>query len=1232
MLKSSKLLLVLLQCCSLLTYGQRNRIPFEHIGTHEGLSQSNILSIIQDSRGFMWFGSWDGLNKYDGYKMTVYKNNPADINSLSNNYINSISENKNGNLWIATANGLNYFDRNTELFIRYMHQGNNSNSIRCNNINKVMVDRQGMVWVCTAEGLDRFNTVSNRFEHITIPGIEKDGPVSKAGIKNIFEDSKGNLWVSVINEGISLYNRQSRTFSHFVHDEKNNHSPGGNNINEVFEDSRHRIWLGTNGDGLDLFDERQKTFIHFKHDDNNLNSIEKNVVLAINEDAENNLWVSTENGGISIFNYTTGDFSTYQHDEIDKESISNNSIYCIYRDNKGNMWLANFAGWVDMAMHDKLLFTHYKHMMSSNSLCNNQVLSIMEDSKNQLWIGTDGGGLDIFDPKTNGFTHFRHDNKHPNSIGSNNVLCTMEDSKGNTWIGTWIGGITVMDGQKKVTGHFIHDPSNAGSLANNNAWKIFEDRDKRIWIGTYGGGLDLLNADGKSFTHYRHNPENNNSIAAENIINIYEDSEGYLWLSSESKGLDRFDKRTQQFTHFVHDDTKNSISNNYVNSVIERNDGNLWIGTMNGLNCYNKKSGQFKVFTTANGLAGDYVFGVLEDDRNNLWISTNSGISCLHLNTGRFENYGKTEGLQSDEFKQLAFCKTKSGMMYFGGINGFNQFFPGNIRKIAFDPPLVITNFTVFNKQVPIQISNSEASPLKQSITETKSITLPYSSSVFSLEFASLNYTDNAKKQYTYMLEGFDKTWNETGIARSATYTNLDPGTYIFKIRGVDNQGNLSPKITTMTVVIKPPFWLTWWFKLALCVAIAGAVAGIYRVRLSVINSQKLRLQQQVSEQTSLLKHSVTRERIARKVAERAHQAATVANAELEESEKRYSSLFYESPQPMWVYDIDSLLFSKVNKAAVKLYGFTEDELLRMRILDLSPQHEQQRMLHALSNECKQTGATQNNGRFSHITKSGELLDVEIYCNRIRINDKDYRLIIAVDITEKMRVENKITKAIIKTQEDERYEIGGELHDNVCQILASSQMSISMLNNSLPASMRTFYDQGKQSIKLALDEIRNLSHRLAPAFFDEMTLEEAFKMLTASVNTSNRYNISLYFYKSLNTEILPRDLQLNLYRIVQEQLRNIVKYSNATYISIDLMINNKNELIMQTSDDGDGFDISISRSGIGLANMKRRAELFSGSIKIDSSPGNGCSITVSIPLPDSTALNNCISANSHHLQ
>lgn len=1203
------LLVVALQYCCLFAHTQTNRIPFEHIGTKEGLSQSNILSIVQDSRGFMWFGSWDGLNKYDGYKITVYKNNPLDPASISNNYINKVSEGKDGNLWLATNGGLNFFDRRKEVFKRFTHDANNSNSICSNNLLDVICDAAGVVWIGTAEGLDRFNPATGSFEHLGT-GYDRQ---SKQGIRSIYEDRRHNIWICVVDSGICLYNSANKTFTRLVHDAHNTNTIAGNNVNVVFEDSKHRIWLGNNGRGLDMFDPMTGTFRHFKHDDNNPNSLPKDVVLSINEDTEHNLWVGTENAGLSVFNGNTGSFTHYQHDEIDKESLSNNSVYSIYRDNKGNMWLGNFAGYIDMAIRDKLVFPHFKRMMNSNSLCHNQVLSITEDRSNQIWIGTDGGGLDIFDPVTGNFTHLQHRKNDPASICGNHVLNTMEDRRGNVWIGTWIDGITVLDKHKKVVHHFKHNAADAGSLCNNNAWKIFEDSRDNIWIGTYGGGVDRLNADRKSFTHFRHNKADNNSIASNNIINIFEDSDGDLWFCTEDNGFDLLNKATNTFTHFQHHEIANSISNNNVNSIFEDSDHNLWIATMNGLNCFNKKTKVFKVLKTAQGLAGDYVFGILEDDKKRLWISTNNGISCFNRNTASFQNYDVSDGLQSREFKQLAVCKARSGMMYFGGINGFNLFLPESIHKLSFEPPLVVTGFTIFNKQVPIQLNDSIPSPLRQSITETQLVTLPYSSSVFSFEFATLNYTSNEKKQYAYILEGFDKEWNQTGTTRTATYTNLDPGKYVFKVRGLNNQGKVSSNIAAVTVIINPPFWLTWWFRLAAFAAICGGVIGIYISRIKSIEKQKKKLQQQVNEKTQQLQLSTIEERRARQEAELAHRDAMQVNKELEESEQRYSSMFHASPQPMYVFDIDTLQFLQVNKAAIDSYGYSEAEFLTMNIMDIRPEEEKTKVLKSIS-DFKEHRDRLFLGRFKHRKKSGEQMMMEIYSNIITFNKKESMLIIAIDITEKLLFENKITKAIIKTQEDERYEIGGELHDNICQLLSTSQLNISMLKHSLPQNSMPFYEQGKRYIRQALDEIRNLSHRLAPAFFDEMTLEQAFSILTESFNVGNKYNISLYFHKSLNGVTITRDLQINLYRILQEQLRNIVKYSNAAYISVDLMITNQKELVMQISDDGVGFDKASIKYGIGFSNMKRRAELFGGSLQIDSSPGNGCNITVTISL------------------
>lgn len=1210
----SFLLYIFCLCCSIESYAQRKNITFEHIGTEQGLSQSNIFSIIQDSRGFMWFGTWDGLNKYDGYKFTVYKNKPGDSTSISNNYINQIAESKNGELWVATNNGLNCFDRKKEQFKRFKNNPGNINSINSNIVYNVIEDAAGKIWIGTNMGLDKYDPLTNKFEHFLGAGTG----YGKAPIQVLFQDSHQRLWIGVLEKGLTVYDLKTKSFSKFEQSDGNSSSLSSNNINTIFEDSRHNLWFGTNGGGLDLYEAATASFKHFKHEENNPNSLAGNVVLAINEDADHNLWVSSENVGLSIFNYRQNRWTTYRHDEVDQQSISNNSIYSIYRDTKNDMWLGNFAAWIDVAMSDKLLFAHYRHTMNENSLANNQVLSITEDSKGKIWIGTDGGGLDEFDPQTNTFKHYRHQKNNPQTICGDYVLNTLEDRNGNVWVGSYNEGITVLNANRQVIKHFKHDAANINSIGSSNAWKLFQDKDGNIWIGTFGAGLDLLNPDRKTFTHYMHNDADAGSISGNNVIEIFQDADGDLWVGTESDGLNLFNKETKTFTHYQHDDNKNSISNNNINSVYEDYEHNIWIGTMNGLNMLNKKTGVFTCYNSSAGLAGDYVFGILEDDKHSLWISTNKGISKFNTITKAFENFGVSDGLQSAEYKQLAFCKTTSGMMYFGGINGFNQFRPADIKKISFEPPMVLTGFNVFNKQVPIETADVET-PLKESITEVKNIILPYSNSVFSLEFASLNYTNREKKQYAYMLEGFDKSWIEAGTATSATYTNLDPGNYVFKVRGFDNDGRLSSRVTEVEIIIKPPFWLTWWFKLAMLTTIAGAAAGFYRRRINAVKKQQQQLQQQVEAQTYQLLLSAHEEKIARQEAEKAHQAEKLANKELEASEQRYSNLFHESPQPMWVYDIETLKFVQVNKAAIAHYGYTEKEFLQMTIVDIRPEDEN--CFSILSGKiANRKDKIVFNGRFKHRIKSGELIEVEIYSNPIVLNDKEYRLIIAVDITEKILVENKITKAIIKTQEDERYEIGGELHDNVCQILASSQLSIGMLKDYLPSSVLPHYHQGKKFITMALEEIRNLSHRLAPVFFEDMPLQEAFQQLADSFNANNQYNITLYFYKSVNQDLINREIQLNLYRILQEQLRNIVKHSHATDIGIDVSINENMELVMETSDDGVGFNPGTTKTGIGLANMKRRVEVFSGTIHIDSSPGNGCNIIITIPLAETPVI------------
>jgi signal transduction histidine kinase/ligand-binding sensor domain-containing protein len=931
-----------LQGSWLFALSQNNQIGFDHIGVDAGLSQRNILCITQDSRGFMWFGSWEGLNKYDGYKITIFKNNPKDTTSISNNYVNYVAESKNGDLWIATnGGGLCRFDRNKENFKSYRHNAENTNSISNDLVNSVFEDDDGMVWIGTQTGLDRFDPVKHKFQHFVYDSHNATS-IGDSFIKYIFKDSHKALWIGTQRGGLNLFNPALNSFTRYCHDEKNEKSISNNDIYTVFEDSKKHLWVGTNGGGLNLFNPGTGSFVHFKHNEKDPASLPNNVVLALNEDIEGNVWISTENGGISFLDYPNGIVATIKSDEIDRESITNNSVYAIYKDVKNNMWIGNFAGGVDLAIRDKSRFTHYRHQMLNNSLSNNQVLSIMEDRNKNIWIATDGGGLNLFNPGTNSFTHYRHQNNYSHSIASDNVLNTMEDSKGNIWIGTWAAGITVFNPQKNTYQHFLNEPDNPNSLTGNNAWKIFEDKDHNIWVGTFGNGLDLYNPAKNAFTHYKFNPLNPDGISSDNIVNIFEDSEGLLWICTENGGISVLNKKTKKFTRFLNNSNKNSISNNSTNAVLEDGNKDIWIATMMGLNKYNKKTGLFTLYTTADGLPGDYIFGLLQDAKKNIWISTNQGISCLNPGTRVFKNYDVSDGLQSNEFKQLAYCKSKSGRMYFGGINGFNQFYPDSIQAIPFEPPLVLTNFQVFNKKVSIASTDVDVSPLLQSITETRTITIPYSNTVFSFEFATLNYTNDEKKQYAYMLEGFDKGWNEVGTSRTATYTHLDPGTYHFKVKGLNNDGAWSAKQISIQVVITPPYWLTWWFKLGVFLAVTGTVFTIYFIRVKDIKTQKEKLQHQVTEQTRQLVISAEEEHKARTAAENAHHETALANNELTIKNKELEQFAYvashDLQEPLrtttgFVELIQKQYRGRLDEKADKYLDFIADASDRMRVL-----------------------------------------------------------------------------------------------------------------------------------------------------------------------------------------------------------------------------------------------------------------------------------------------------------
>jgi signal transduction histidine kinase/ligand-binding sensor domain-containing protein/CheY-like chemotaxis protein len=853
---------------------KQHQFQFGHLGTESGLSQSNVICIFQGSRGFMWFGTREGLNKYDGYSFTVYKNDDANPNSLAHNTVQDIAEDSGGNLWIATwGGGLDMFDREKAIFIHHRPDPRDPYSIGSPYINCLFRDSDGNLWIGTeAHGLQLYDKASGHFLSF-VHDDHDPGSLGGDRVKSIVEDGQHQLWIGTDGGGLDRFDRRTRKFSHYHHDPKNGNTLASESVWKLFIDSRNQLWIGTRGEGMDLFDSGSGRFRHFKNRIGDNNSLASDVVRGFSEDEQGNLWIGTENGGLSTMNLQTFTFDNYQQDDIDKASLSSNSIYSVYRDKKGDMWIGTASAGIDFVNDDANNFIYYRHTSSPSSLSNNVVLSLFEDDEDKLWIGTDGGGLNAFDPRRGEFAHYMHNPADRNSICANYVLSICEDDDHNIWVGTWGQGLSVFDKKRNRYRHYTYNPSDPGGLSSPNVWTLFRDAEGNIWVGTYGGGLCEYDKKKDRFIHYGNDPAIPTSLSNNYINVISQDRGGTLWIGTNGSGLESLDRKTGVFSHYINVPGRNSISDNDINSIIEDWRGNLWIGTNIGLNYLDRRDGVFSNYTVKDGLPGNAIAALLLDRRGDLWVSTmNRGLSKMNPGAKTFSNFGVNNGLQSYEFKMNACTRSRSGRMYFGGIKGLSGFFPDSIKAKPFDPPLVFTGLKILNREVPISRSDTDRSPLKKDITDTRELTLSYNQSVVSFEFASLNYTLQDEKQYAYMLDGFDKGWNYIGKGRTATYTNLDPAQYHFMVKGLNNEGEWSGRILSLHLTITPPFWKTWWFRLLAFAVFLVAVFFLYRARINIIEGQKKVLERLVWERTESLAQSVREERKVSQEVEKAYQ------------------------------------------------------------------------------------------------------------------------------------------------------------------------------------------------------------------------------------------------------------------------------------------------------------------------------------------------------------------------
>lgn len=1133
---------------------------FTHITVEDGLSHNLVFAVMQDRRGFMWFGTQDGLNRYDGYTLTAYRHRRSAPDSLADNPIYALLEDSTGTIWVGTPRGLDSFAGDADHFTHYPAISEQVSSLH--------EDRSGVLWIGTSgSGLYRFDRENGEFrQYRHDPGNASS--LSSDQITAIHEDGQGTLWVGTAGGGLNALDLTTGVATHYVHSREDPGSLSYDWVTAIGEDRDGTLWVGTGSDaepgsgGLNALDRSSGRFTRYLSDPNDPHTLSHNRVTFIRESRAGVLWVGTADG-LTVRDPEDGSFRRYRHDPSDPSTLNGTRIWAMAEDHSGVLWFGSDDGGVSKYAPAKERFVRYRpEPQEPNSLHSARVGAVLEDREGSLWIGFLGGGLDRLDTKSGRFTHFNHNPADPTSLGHDTVKALYEDRGSNLWVGT-NGGLDRLDRATGSFSHYTHDPADPASLGPGLVRAITEDADGALWVGFQApGSLSRLDPRTGRFTHFQHDHADPRSfIDTFGVTALHQDRAGDLWVATYS-GLLRLTSDGGFIAHYRHSpEDPSGLSHDFTWSIQEDEQGGLWLGTDGGLNYLDPTSGGFTVYGREDGLAADQVKAVLADEDGHLWLGTDGGgISRFDPKAMAVRNYDLSDGIAGKDVVVGAYHRGPSGRMYLGTYTGLTAFHPSQVNDNPHVAPVALTAFRRFDQ--PMEFDRP--------LAEVATVELTHEDNFFALEFAALDYTDPAKNRYAYRLDGFDRDWVQSGSRRYASYTGVPPGEYTFQVKGSNNDGVWNETGLSIRIVIVPPFWQKWWFRLlgiTLLLGAAGLALGL-------------------------------RERYV---------------ATLRASEERFRALFENAPLGVAELDVAPRppRIRRANQRAEQIYGYPAARLQGAGLDGLFPAHAWAHVAEALPTAAPgQTLTVESRG----LRQDGSQFPIRLSATRRSAPDDRLMILVVEDITAE-----KERRSEEEAIDEERRRIAREIHDGLAQDMAGLRYKVGQWRHLVdhePTRMHAELDSFQKLLTRNLREIRRSIFALRPLALADLGFYPALRQFLLEFGEQNQLRVELRVVGA--EDRLPAHLEPVLFRIIQEAINNIGKHAQATAASVTLDLSSATQVRLGVHDDGVGFDPAQKGPGtdgghLGLLQMQERVERLRGSLQVTSQPGAGTRIDVSLP-------------------